>query len=69
MSAMRTTEFAARAESAPDQAAAAPMFRPVTLRQRNRHGFTIHTKHYYASSVEVERRLGRHLGYTEIGLD
>lgn len=66
---MRTTEFAARAEPAPDSSAPALPFRPVTLRQRNRHGFTIHTKHYYASSVEVERRLGRYLGYTEIGLD
>lgn len=64
---MRTTEFAARAESSADSAPTAPTFRPVVLRQRNRHGYTIHTLHFYASSVDVERRLGRHLGYTDLG--
>ena len=64
---MRTTEFAARAESSPDPAPVARMVRPVTLRQRNRHGYVIYTVHHYASSVEFERRQGRHLGYTDLG--
>lgn len=68
MRTMNSTEYAARAGHV--NTSALPRLslpRPVELRQMNRHGFFVLTVHFYQSSIDHERRIGRRDGLIDCG--
>ncbi|MCB0243037.1 MAG: hypothetical protein KDI12_06475 [Anaerolineae bacterium] len=69
MSRMNSTEYTVRAGNV--NTGALPrltLARPVELRQLNRHGFFVLTTHFYQSSLDTERRIGRRDGLTDCGI-
>ena len=68
MSRMNSTEYAARANVNTGALPRLTLPQPVELRQQNRHGFFVLTVHFYQSSVDHERRIGRRDGLTDCGI-